>query len=243
VTRFHALKAASNPEFSPAAIRPEATAALHLPTAAKIWDEFDSKQLLRDWRIPVAEEKLATDAAGAWEFAQQVGLPLVLKGLAPDKAHKTEHGLVHLGIADQPQLLRAFKALQGQLDGDGRILVQKQVAFDYELIAGFVRDDQFGACVMFGLGGILAELEPDVVFALAPLDLEAALRLVRSLRNRRLIEGFRGMPPLNQEVMAQLLVDLGRLGDTYLQIAQIDINPLVVRAGLPIAVDANVVVG
>lgn len=243
VTRFHALKAASKPESSSAATPPVSTAALHLPTVAKIWDEFDSKQLLLDWRIPVVEEKIAADAAEAWAFAQQVGLPVVLKGLAPDKAHKTEHGLVHLGIADQPQLLRAFEALQGQLDGHGRILVQKQVAFDYELIAGFVRDDQFGACVMFGLGGILAELEPDVVFALAPLDLEAALRLVRSLRNRRLIEGFRGMTPLNQEVMAQLLVDLGRLGDAYPQIAQIDINPLVVRAGLPIAVDANVVMG
>jgi acetyltransferase len=190
----------------------------------------------------VVTERIAADAAEAWAFARQVGLPVVLKGLAPGKAHKTEHGLVQLGINDEQRLAEIFSSLQRQLDGQGRILVQKQVSLDYELIAGFVRDPQFGACVMFGLGGVFAELEPDVVFALAPLDLAAALRLVRALRNHRLIEGFRGMTPLRQEAMAQLLVDLGRLGQAYPRISQIDINPLAVCAGLPIAVDANIVV-
>ncbi|MBI5552401.1 MAG: acetate--CoA ligase family protein [Desulfobacterales bacterium] len=238
--RFNARKAAAESE-PPNAITPPSSAAAPLSVTSPLWDEFDSKQLLRDWRIPVVDERIAADAAQAWSFAQQVGLPVVLKGLAPGKAHKTEHGLVKLGLSDERQLAETFTALQRQMDGLGRILVQKQVAFEYELIAGFVRDDQFGACVMFGLGGIFAELEPDVVFALAPLDLAAALRLVRALRNRRLIEGFRSMTPLKQEVMAQLLVDLGRLGIAYPRIAQIDINPLVVRAGLPMAVDANVV--
>ncbi len=238
--RFNARKAAAESE-PPSAITPPSAAAAPLSVASLLWDEFDSKQLLRDWRIPVVEERIAADAAQACSFAQQVGLPVVLKGLVPGKAHKTEHGLVKLGLSDERQLVETFAALQRQMDGPGRILVQKQVAFEYELIAGFVRDDQFGACVMFGLGGVFAELEPDVAFALAPLDLAAALRLVRALRNRRLIEGFRGMTPLKQEVMAQLLVDLGRLGQAYPRIAQIDINPLVVRAGLPMAVDATVV--
>jgi acetyltransferase len=236
--RFNARKAAAAPM---AAAPPPAIAVAPLSVSSPVWDEFDSKQLLRDWRIPVVEERIAADAAQAWSFAQQVGLPAVLKGLVPGKAHKTEHGLVKLGLGDERQVVETFTALQRQMDGPGRILVQKQVAFEYELIAGFVRDDQFGACVMFGLGGVFAELEPDVVFALAPLDLAAALRLVSALRNRRLIEGFRGLLPLKQEVMAQLLVDLGRLGQAYPRIAQIDINPLVVRAGLPMAVDANVV--
>ncbi|MBI5896845.1 MAG: acetate--CoA ligase family protein [Desulfobacterales bacterium] len=239
--RFNARKAATLSTPTAAAPSP-GLSAVPLSVASPVWDEFDSKQLLRDWRIPVVEERIAADTAEAWAFAQQVRLPVVLKGLAPGKAHKTEHGLVKLGINDERQLADTFKGLQRQMNGQGRILVQKQVAFEYELIAGFIRDDQFGACVMFGLGGILAELEPDVVFALAPLDLAAALRLVRALRNRRLIEGFRGMAPLRQEVMAQLLVDLGRLGAAYPRISQIDINPLVVRAGMPIAVDANVVV-
>jgi acetyltransferase len=241
VARFNARKAAAAITTPTAAAPIPAGSAASLPVSAPIWDEFDSKQLLRAWRIPVVEECIAGDVAGAWAFAQQVGLPVVLKGLAPGKAHKTEHGLVKLGINDERLLAETFAALQRQMDGPGRILVQKQVAFDYELIAGLVRDDQFGACIMFGLGGVFAELEPDVVFAPASLDHAAALRLVRALRNRRLFEGFRGMPPLNQEATAQLLVELGRLAQAYPQISQIDINPLVVRAGMPIAVDANVV--
>jgi acetyltransferase len=238
--RFNTRKAAA--ASAPATAVPSpAPATSPLSISSQVWDEFDSKRLLREWRIPVVEERIAADAAEAWRFAQQVGRPVVLKGLAPGQAHKTEHGLVKLGIGDERRLLEAFATLQHQMGGRGRILVQKQVAFEYELIAGFVRDDQFGACVMFGLGGVLAELEPDVVFTLAPLDLTAALLLVRALRNRRLTEGFRGMAPLNQEVMAQLLVNLGQLGQAYPLISQIDINPLVVRAGLPVAVDANVV--
>jgi hypothetical protein len=127
------------------------------------------------------------------------------------------------------------------MDSRGRIVIQKQAAVDYELIAGFMRDDQFGACVMFGLGGILAELEPDVMFALAPLDRAAALKLVRSLRNRKLMQGFRSMAALDEQAAADLLVALGNLGAAYPQIAQIDINPLVVAGGKPLAVDATVV--
>ena len=209
-------------------------------TPHKILDEFDSKRLLHDWQIPVVEEKIAVTPAEAWDFAGQVGLPVVLKGLAPGKAHKTEHGLVKLGISDQPQLIHSYEKLQDLLGDDGRILIQKQISYDYELIAGFLRDAQFGPCVMFGLGGILAELEPDVMFAMAPLTQANAIALIRSLRNRRLLQGFRGMTPLDENAAARLLVNLGELGAAYSQIEQIDINPLVVRKGLPLAVDANV---
>ncbi len=238
--RFNHRKRALKVDPPPADLS-EAAEVPPLSSCAPIWDEFDSKQLLRQWRIPVVEECIAADAAEAWAFALKMGLPVVLKGLSPGKAHKTEHGLVRLGITDQRRLQETFATLHQRMDGRGRILVQKQIAFEFELIAGFVRDDQFGACVMFGLGGVLAELEPDVVFALAPLDLAAALRLIGALRNRRLLEGFRGMQPLQQEAMAQLLVDLGRLGVSYPRIAQIDINPVVVSAGRPLAVDANVI--
>jgi len=114
---------------------------------------------------------------------------------------------------------------------------------DYELIAGFLRDDQFGPCVMFGLGGILSELEKDVAFALAPLGRADATALIRSIRGRKLIKGFRGMAPLNEEVMADILVSLGSLGTSCEQIEQIDINPLAISGGVPTAVDATIIVG
>ncbi len=211
-----------------------------LPTLEKVWDELDSKQFLSGWRIPVVEEKWVQGLEDAWETADRMGLPVVLKGLLPGDPHKTERGLVHMGLTDRSLMERAFHHLQEQLNGQGRILIQKQVKGDYELIAGFLRDDQFGPCVMFGLGGTLAELDPDVVFAMAPLDKARALRLMDRIRGRVLLKGFRGMRPLDRDAMAHILVRLGALGMACPEVQQIDINPFVVSGGIPLAVDANV---
>jgi acyl-CoA synthetase (NDP forming) len=211
------------------------------PSSGKIWDEFDSKRFLSGWKIPVVEEKLVHSLNEAWKTARQMGLPVVLKGLMPGEVHKTEHGLVKLGIMDKTLLEAAFHRIQEELDHRGRILIQKEVKSDYELIAGFVRDDQFGPCVMFGLGGIFSELEPDVVFAMAPLDRESALKLINRIRSRRLLQGFRGITPLKEDTIADILVNLGNVGIAYPQIEQIDINPLAVSKGTPLAVDANII--
>jgi len=211
-----------------------------LPSAEKIWDEFDSKTFLAKWEIPVAEEKLVNSLDEAWKAAQAMGLPVVLKGLLPGEVHKTEHGLVQLGITDKSVLEAAFHQIQEKLDHHGKILIQRQVRSDYELIAGFIRDNQFGPCVMFGLGGIFSELEPDVVFATAPLDRQRALQLITRIRSRRLLQGFRGITPLHEEAMADILVNLGMAGVAYPQIEQIDINPVLISKGVPVAVDATV---
>jgi acyl-CoA synthetase (NDP forming) len=225
------------PAVSPATVSPEPL----FPSGEKIWDEYDSKKLLAQWKMPVVEEKLVENIAEAWQSAQAMGLPVVLKGLLPGEVHKTEHGLVQLGIADKASLEAAFLRLQKKLDGRGRVLIQKQVSSDYELIAGFIRDNQFGPCVMFGLGGIFSELEVDVVFALAPLDRAGATRLIHRIRGKRLLQGFRGITPLNEEAMADILVNLGMVGIAYPQIEQIDINPLAISKGMPWAVDAIVI--
>ena len=211
------------------------------PSRGKIWDEFDSKGFLSGWKIPVAEERLVRNLNEAWKAAQEMGLPVVLKGLMPGEVHKTEHGLVHLGITDKTLLEAAYHHIQEKLDHHGRMLIQKEVKSDYELIAGFIRDDQFGPCVMFGLGGIFSELESDVVFAMAPLDRESALKLIGRIRGKRLLQGFRGMTPLKENTMADILVKLGDVGIAYPQIDQIDINPLAVSQGSPLAVDASII--
>jgi acetyltransferase len=94
---------------------------------------------------------------------------------------------------------------------------------------------------MFGLGGVFSELEPDVVFAMAPLDRDSALKLIHRIRNKRLLQGFRGMTPLREDIMMDILVNLGNVGVACPQIEQIDINPLAVSEGVPLAVDANVI--
>ena len=99
-----------------------------------------------------------------------------------------------------------------------------------------------GRCIMFGLGGIFAELEKDVAFVLAPLSQAEATALIRRIRSRKLLEGFRGMPPLKESLMADILVRLGNLGASCDQIEQIDINPLTVSSDVPTAVDGTVIV-
>jgi acetyltransferase len=208
-----------------------------------IWDEFASKRLLEKINIPVVEEYLAWTAADALTAGRRIGYPVVIKGLLTGEVHKTESGLVRLGVATDAELEAAFADLMSRLRGQGRIVIQRQLPVEYELIAGFLRDDQFGPCVMFGLGGIFSEFQRDVVFALAPPSREDALELIYSIKGIQLLRGFRGKAPVNEDAMADILVNLGNLGAACPQIEQIDINPLAVSQGHPVAVDATVVLG
>jgi len=208
----------------------------------RVWDEWASKELLARCGIPVVEEGTVSSIAEAQGAAAAIGFPIVLKGLLPGQVHKTESGLVRLRLATPDDVEAAYKEIEKRMDGRGRIVIQRQMESDYELIAGFLRDDQFGPCVMFGLGGVFAELERDVAFALAPLDRVDATALIRRIRGRKLLEGFRGMPPLKESIMADILVRLGSLGASRHEIEQIDINPLTVSGGVPTAVDATVIV-
>jgi acetyltransferase len=210
-------------------------------TRNPILDEYDSKRLLQRWGLPVVEERLVNTVEDALNVARILQYPIVLKGLLPGETHKTESGLVSLGIKTGGELENAYHEIQKRMDGRGRFLIQKHVDVDYELIAGFLLDREFGPCVMFGSGGILAELEPDVVFALAPLERQDALELMGRIRRKGLLKGFRGMAPLDKERMADILVRLGKLGTTYPHIGQIDINPLAVHQGLPTALDAAII--
>jgi acetyltransferase len=206
-----------------------------------VWDEFDSKQLLALCDIPVVDERIAKTVDEAASLALKIGYPVVMKGLAPGEVHKTESGLVRPGLTTSAGIKVIFEDLMNRMNGHGRILLQRQLSIDYELIAGYLRDAQFGPCVMFGLGGIFSELQRDVVFATAPLSEESALELIFRIKGSKLLQGFRGMTPINQKAMAGILVGLSNLGAIFSQIEQIDINPLIVSGGNPVAVDASII--
>jgi acetyltransferase len=207
----------------------------------EVWDEFDSKQLLKLCGIPAVDELIAKTIDEAAGFAQKIGYPVVMKGLAPGEVHKTESGLVRLGITTSDAIKIAFEDLMNCMNSRGRILLQRQLSIDYELIAGYLLDAQFGPCVMFGLGGIFSELKRDVVFATAPLTEQSALDLIFCIKGSKLLQGFRGMMSINEKAMARILVGLSNLGAACPQIEQIDINPLIVTGGNPVAVDASVI--
>jgi acetyltransferase len=206
-----------------------------------IWDEFASKRLLKTYGIPVVEEQIVETFSAAVTAAKKMGFPVVLKGLAQGQVHKTESGLVCLNVTNTSALKSAYADLAKRMKGKGRILLQRQMPIEYELIIGMVRDEQFGPCVMFGLGGIFSELQQDVVFAPAPLTAATAKVMIGRISGIKLLQGYRGRKPLDLKITADILVSLGNLASGCPDIEQIDINPLVVSQGKPVAVDATVI--
>jgi acyl-CoA synthetase (NDP forming) len=206
-------------------------------------DEHRSKQILAICNLPVVAEHIVSSPDQAKAFAATLGLPVVLKGLLPEVVHKTEQGLVRTGISSFEAAAGVFDELQKKMSNSGTVLIQKQIQGYPELIVGLIRDPQFGACVMCGFGGILAEVMADSVFAPAPLSHAQALELIGRLKTQKLLNGFRGFPAVDRDALADILVRIGRLGVSFPQIKEIDINPMIVCEGLPVAVDATIVIG
>ena len=204
-------------------------------------DEHLSKELLRACGVPTVAERIVTGEEQVEAAAAMLGYPVVMKGLLPGGVHKTEMGLVRLDIPDGPAALRAFATLMERMEGRGQVLIQRQFPGKVELILGLVRDPQFGPCVMFGLGGVTAELFDDAVFAVAPLTHRDALGLIGRIRGQKMLDGFRGAPPVDREEIARILVALGEIGLSFPRIREIDINPLICGKEGSMAVDATII--
>lgn len=204
-------------------------------------DEFLSKQILSAAGIPVVPERIVSSEEDGIKAALAIGFPVVLKGIFPNMIHKSEHGLVRLDIHTDERLRQSFRELNQKAAGKGEILIQKQIKGQIELIAGFVRDPQFGPAVMIGFGGVFAEVLKDTAFALAPLSHADALKMIDRLQSKKLLNGYRGMAPLERDIMAHILVKLGAIGVANPEIAEIDINPFILCEGKPVAVDASII--
>jgi len=205
--------------------------------------EAESKALLARHGVPVAAEELVQSAGEAVAAAERIGFPVVVKLCGAAIAHKTERGLVKLGLRDGAAVRAAAEQLLAAArpeDGDVGLLVGEMVSGSRELIAGYVRDDEFGPCVMLGVGGILAEAVADVAFRLAPLSPVDAEDLVDDLASQALLGPVRGEPPVDRAALAGILVGLAAVGAGDERIRSIDVNPLIVSAGVPTAVDALV---
>ena len=212
-----------------------------IKTAHGPLDEHVSKMILRSGRIPTVEEKITTTLDECLTAADELGYPLVMKGIVLGGIHKTEMGLVQLGISERGSAEKSFTSLMEKMKHKGRVLLQKQIDGKVELIAGMLRDLQFGPCVMLGVGGIMAEVFNQTAFAVAPLSHADALNLMERFPARKLLDGFRGSPPLDRNKFAEILIALGEIGLLYPQIKEIDINPMIVAASGPVAVDATII--
>jgi acyl-CoA synthetase (NDP forming) len=208
-------------------------------------DEAEAKLLLAGYGVPVVAEAAVRDAAEAAAAARALGFPVVLKGRGARLTHKTERGLVRLHLKDEKELLAAAAAIAAAAGDDLEgLLVQPMLAGRREFVAGLLRDAQFGPVVMFGLGGVFTEALRDVTFRIAPLDEPEAERMLAELRAAELLGPFRGEAAADRDAIVRALAGLSRLAAELPDVAEVDLNPLLVGAdGRVTAVDALVVLG
>ncbi|OPL12850.1 MAG: carboxylate--amine ligase [delta proteobacterium MLS_D] len=213
-----------------------------LKRGEKTLSEHDSKLFLAEHGIPVTKEQVAVDEDEAAGIAGEMGYPVVLKGSGSELAHKTEMNLIALDLRTEQEVRDAFRRLTGHSETPVKeVLVQQMVKGDRELVVGLTRDPQFGPCVMFGLGGIFTEVLEDVSFRVAPLSRWDAHDMMEDIRAKKILNAFRGKPAVDREKLADILIAIGKIGLDYDAVKEIDINPLKVLDGMPIAVDALVV--
>ena len=197
--------------------------------------EHAAKRILADYGIGVTQEELATNQTQALAIAQRIGYPVALKVQSPDISHKTEAKAVRLGVASDQELAAAYDEVLANARAyrkDARIegvLVQEMVTGGVEAILGVTNDPLFGPAVMFGLGGIFAEVLKDVAFRLAPVTPSMAREMIAEIKGYPLLAGARGRAPADVDALADAIVRLSALAvDLKDHVAELDINPLFV---------------
>ncbi|WP_168109991.1 acetate--CoA ligase family protein [Ramlibacter lithotrophicus] len=210
--------------------------------------ERECKRLLAAYDIPVTRERLCADTEAAVAAARDIGYPVALKIESPDIEHKTDAGVVRLGLVEEAALRQACQEVlqtaqfiqpPPRING---LLVQEMSPSGLEIVVGARYDKQFGSVMVIGLGGIWVELLNDVSVVLPPVSTEDAVTLLRNLRGRRLLDGFRGSPSIDVSALGSLISRISKfivdLGDNF---SEMDINPIVVTGFNAMVVDALIV--
>lgn len=206
--------------------------------------EFDSRKLLQKYKIPVPKAALAKTKEDALKAAEAIGCPVVMKVMSPDILHKTEAKTVTINVQKNEvvgtfeELLERARKFKPSASIQG-VLVEETTT-GQEVILGGKDDDQFGPVVLFGgLGGIYVELLKDVSFRVAPLTFADAMDMIEETKGSKLLHGFRGLPK-DIPAVAETLVKLSQMMVKE-DVAEMDINPLIVREKGCVAVDARIV--
>ncbi|MDI9569918.1 MAG: acetate--CoA ligase family protein [Pseudomonadota bacterium] len=203
--------------------------------------EYDAKQFLGLFGVPVSKDILAADGDAAAAAADRLGYPVVLKAVGDRLTHKTEVGGVALNVRTAAEVI-AEAARLTRIPGCETLMVSPMAKGARELVCGLARDPHFGPAVMFGLGGVLTEVLNDTVFRIAPLTEADAEAMLSGIRAKRILDPFRGEAAADRKALANILMAMGRIGMEHEEVAEIDVNPLKIGPdGLPVAVDALIV--
>ncbi|MEK7104055.1 MAG: acetate--CoA ligase family protein [Patescibacteria group bacterium] len=199
-----------------------------------------TKELLKKYQIPLVESLIIENLEQGVEFANRVGFPVVLKLISSDILHKIDKGLVKLNVQNAQDVEIAFKELGSLKEEGAEFLLQKQVS-GTELFFGMKRDKSFGPVVSFGLGGIFVEVLEDIAFGICPIEKEEAAEIIKSIKGRKILEGFRGQKGVDIDKLANILSSISKLAVENENIQEIDFNPAMASGSDIFIVDPKVI--
>ncbi len=185
-----------------------------------------------DQGIPCTKFAMANTKTDAVHAAKALGFPVALKISSPDILHKSDVGGVKLNLNSAEAVENAYDELladvqknrpQAHVNG---VLVSRMAPAGLEVIIGMNRDPQFGPVILFGLGGIMVEIFQDISLRLLPLTREAALDMIREIKGYRLISGYRGRPPVDEQALADCLLAVSHISEESIEVVEIDLNPV-----------------
>ena len=211
--------------------------------------ESDSKEILASYGLPVIRTETANTEAEATEIGKELGYPLVMKLHSPDITHKTDAGGVCLDLRSQEDVRHAYRnILQSARKYQPRARINGvtiQPFFsnpDYEILIGAKRDPNFGPVILFGMGGIFTEVLKDRALGLPPMNRLLAHRLMQETKAYSLLKGYRNRQPADLEQLEEMIIRLSQILIDLPDISELDMNPVLIKNGRAVAVDARILV-
>jgi acetyltransferase len=197
--------------------------------------EFDAREILSEYRMPLCRMELASDENQAIDAAKRVGFPVVLKISSPDVVHKTEFGGVKLNLSTESEVREAYREIiKSVRDKNKEVKILGCTVSPYlkddriEIIVGFSRNQALGPVIMFGLGGVFVEVLKDVSLRVAPLTRRCANEMIQETRGYQILKGVRGQRPKNVESIVEILLKISELAIENPAIKELDLNPILV---------------
>ncbi|CCK82448.1 acetate--CoA ligase family protein [Desulfobacula toluolica] len=214
-----------------------------LKSLANCIAEDEAKKIFTVFDIPVVKEQRETDLPRILDACKKTGFPVVLKGIGKTILHKTESGLVRVGLNTEEQVIDAVKEMKDSAQETiDAFLIQPVISGKREFVAGMFKDPQFGPVIVFGLGGIYTEALKDIVFKIAPLNDADMEDMFEQISSKKLLNAFRGEKAVNKQTLKKILKGLSDMSIAYPNIKEMDINPLIIQPdGSPVAVDGLIV--
>ena len=209
--------------------------------------EPEAEAVCMKYGISVTNFKLAKNEAEAVKFAEQIKFPVVLKIVSPDVIHKSDVGGVVVDLKTAKDVREAYKRILRNVKKHNAnakiigVLVQEMAPSSTEVIVGAIKDPQFGATVMFGLGGIFVEVLKDVTFRVAPITEEEACEMITEVKAYPLLKGYRNSPPADIGAIVKILLNTSKLAMEHQEIKELDLNPILVYEKGAKTVDARII--